>query len=107
MTAQPAPSRRGLAAAIIAAVALVVLAAAGLWYLFLRPSGPAPVSLGGAAVMAVLTGPWFAYKAIEHGSPLAYSQPNPEQWRQRGRPLAFWASRRPLLSASRRTTTTR
>lgn len=41
-------------------------------------------------VVAALTGPWFAYKAIEHGNPLAYSRPNPEQWRQRGRPAAFW-----------------
>ena len=31
-----------------------------------------------------------AYKAVEHGSPLAYSRPNPEQWRQHGRPAAFW-----------------
>lgn len=41
-------------------------------------------------VVAVLTGPWFAYKAAEHGNPLAYSRPNPEQWRERGRPAAFW-----------------
>ena len=41
-------------------------------------------------VVAVLTGPWFAYKAVEHGNPLAYSRPNPEQWRERGRPAAFW-----------------
>jgi Dolichyl-phosphate-mannose-protein mannosyltransferase len=60
------------------------------------------------AVVAVLTGPWFAYKAIEHGSPLAYSQPNPEQWRKRGRPLAFWSDpalhelfTRPYFSAFR------
>jgi 4-amino-4-deoxy-L-arabinose transferase-like glycosyltransferase len=60
------------------------------------------------AVMAVLAGPWFAYKAIEHGSPLAYSQPNPEQWRKHGRPLAFWADpalhdlfTRPYFSAFR------
>jgi hypothetical protein len=60
------------------------------------------------AVLAVLTGPWFAYKTIEHGSPLAYSQPNPEQWRKRGRPLAFWADpalhdlfTRPYFSAFR------
>ena len=43
-----------------------------------------------AGVVAVLTGPWFVYKAVEHGNPLAYSRPNPEQWRQRGRPAAFW-----------------
>jgi hypothetical protein len=41
-------------------------------------------------VVAALTGPWFAYKAVEHGNPLAYSQPNPEQWRRHGRPASFW-----------------
>jgi hypothetical protein len=41
-------------------------------------------------VVAALTGPWFAYKTVEHGNPLAYSRPNPEQWRERGRPAAFW-----------------
>jgi hypothetical protein len=43
-----------------------------------------------ACVTAVLTGPWFVVKAIDHGSPLAYSQPNPKQWLERGRPLEFW-----------------
>jgi hypothetical protein len=43
-----------------------------------------------ATVVAVLTGPWFVYKAVEHGNPLAYSRPNPEQWREHGRPAAFW-----------------
>ncbi len=41
-------------------------------------------------VVAILTGPWFVYKAARHGNPLAYSQPNPDQWRQRGRPAEFW-----------------
>ena len=31
---------------VVAAIVLVALAGAGLWYLFLRPAGPAPVSLG-------------------------------------------------------------
>ena len=46
MTApQPATSRRG---PLVAIAAIVILAAAGigLWYLFFRPAGPAPVSLG-------------------------------------------------------------
>jgi polyisoprenoid-binding protein YceI len=47
MTSQPTPSRRGPIAAI-AVVAVLIVAGAGLWYLFLRPSGPAPVSLGSA-----------------------------------------------------------
>jgi polyisoprenoid-binding protein YceI len=41
-------SRRGPLLAIAAAVVLVA-AALGLWYLFFRPSGPAPVSLGSTA----------------------------------------------------------
>lgn len=47
MTAQPTRSRRGPIAAI-AIVAVLIVAGAGLWYLFLRPAGPAPVSLGSA-----------------------------------------------------------
>jgi polyisoprenoid-binding protein YceI len=48
MTPQPPSSRRG---PVITIIAVVVLAAAitGVWYLFLRPAGPAPVSLGTAA----------------------------------------------------------
>src|SRR6187431_363592 len=38
-------SRRGPLLAIVVLVA-VVAGAAGLWYLFFRPAGPAPVSLG-------------------------------------------------------------
>ena len=43
----PAPSRarRGPIVAVVALV-VVVAGAAGLWYLFFRPAGPAPVSLG-------------------------------------------------------------
>lgn len=49
MTVTKGRSRRGPAIllALVAVVALV--AAGGLWYLFFRPSGPAPVSLGSAA----------------------------------------------------------
>jgi MFS family permease len=58
---------------------------------FVRRDRQALVAAGVVAgVVAVLTGPWFAYKAVEHGNPLAYSRPNPEQWRERGRPAAFW-----------------
>ena len=46
MTApQPAASRRGPLLAI-AAIVILALAGIGLWYLFFRPAGPAPVSLG-------------------------------------------------------------
>jgi polyisoprenoid-binding protein YceI len=48
MTPQSPSSRRG---PVIAVIAIVVLAVAigGAWYLFFRPAGPAPVSLGSAA----------------------------------------------------------
>jgi polyisoprenoid-binding protein YceI len=44
-TQRPASSRKPVIAAA-AIIAVLVLAAGGVWYLFLRPSGPAPVSLG-------------------------------------------------------------
>jgi hypothetical protein len=34
--------------------------------------------------------PWLAAKSVAYGSPLAYSRPVPEQWRQHGRPAEFW-----------------
>jgi polyisoprenoid-binding protein YceI len=46
MTAHRATSRRGPILGL-AGIAVLAVAAAGLWYLFFRPSGPAPVSLGG------------------------------------------------------------
>jgi polyisoprenoid-binding protein YceI len=48
MTSTPGPTRRAPILAVVAMVALAI-AGAGLWYLFLRPAGPAPVSLGSAA----------------------------------------------------------
>jgi polyisoprenoid-binding protein YceI len=48
------PSRRGPLVAIIVLVA-VVAGAAGLWYLFFRPAGPAPVSLGTTPPIAAAT----------------------------------------------------
>lgn len=47
MTVQRPPSRRGPILAIVA-LAIIAIAAGGVWYLFLRPGGPAPVSLGTA-----------------------------------------------------------
>src|SRR5690606_15093564 len=48
MTHAPTSSRRGPLLAV-AAIVVLATAGAGLWYLFLRPAGPAPVSLGSAA----------------------------------------------------------
>jgi polyisoprenoid-binding protein YceI len=53
MTApQPAAGRRGPLLAI-AAIVILALAGIGLWYLFFRPAGPAPVSLGSTTPTAV------------------------------------------------------
>jgi polyisoprenoid-binding protein YceI len=51
MTMQPAASRRGPLLAVLAVLGLAVVIA-GAWYLFFRPAGPAPVSLGSAAPTA-------------------------------------------------------
>jgi polyisoprenoid-binding protein YceI len=56
MTA-PQPSSRRMPLLAIAALAVLVAAAAGLWYLFFRPAGPAPVSLGTLPPIAASTGP--------------------------------------------------
>ncbi len=48
MITQPASSRRGPVLAVIAIILLAV-AIGGAWYLFFRPAGPAPVSLGSGA----------------------------------------------------------
>ncbi len=45
MSFQSRASRRGVRLAAVALVAVMVVAAAGLWYLLLRPAGPPPVSL--------------------------------------------------------------
>lgn len=47
-------------------------------------------AVGLAVVAALLVVPWLGIKTAVHGSPLAYSQPDPSQWRQRGRPASFW-----------------
>lgn len=47
-------------------------------------------ALGLVVAASALVVPWLAVKTAVHGSPLAYSQPNPEQWRQEGRPREFW-----------------
>jgi 4-amino-4-deoxy-L-arabinose transferase-like glycosyltransferase len=41
-------------------------------------------------VSAAFVLPWLAVKTVTYGSPFAYSRPDPEQWRQRGRPASFW-----------------
>jgi polyisoprenoid-binding protein YceI len=50
-TQRPTSSRKPVIAGVVLAVVALV-AAGGLWYLFLRPSGPAPVALGTPAPAA-------------------------------------------------------
>ena len=52
MAAAPTRSRLGPIVAIVLVVVLLV-AGAGIWYLFFRPAGPAPVALGGPAPAGV------------------------------------------------------
>ena len=54
MSAQRSASLRGPILALIAIV-VIVGTFAGLWYLFLRPAGPAPVSLGDAPTPSAST----------------------------------------------------
>ena len=42
-------------------------------------------------VAGVVVAPWLVYKAVRYDSPLAYSQPNAEQWHG-SRPLAFYTA---------------
>jgi polyisoprenoid-binding protein YceI len=46
MTSQPRIGRRPVLALLAVAAVVAIAAAAGIWYLFFRPAGPAPVSLG-------------------------------------------------------------
>ena len=70
MTApQPATSRRGPLLAI-AAIVILAVAGIGLWYLFFRPAGPAPVSLGSATPTEVASA-----TAVAEASPDPSSEP--------------------------------
>ena len=44
-SSQPTRHRGAIAVVGVVVLALVIAGAAGLWYLFFRPAGPAPVSL--------------------------------------------------------------
>lgn len=74
--------------------ALTVLAAAvlglALYWLLRRDRATVATLVALVAVVALFVTPWLAYQTAAHGSPLAYSRPNPEQWRQHGRPWSFW-----------------
>lgn len=77
---------RTWALAALAAI-LTALALEAFWRRS-RAAAVAGAALGATA--AVLVVPWFAYKAVEHGNPLAYSQPIASQWREHGRPGSFY-----------------
>jgi polyisoprenoid-binding protein YceI len=68
MTAKPTSSRRGPILAIVL-IAILAVGVAGLWYLFFRPAGPAPVSLGSAA--ATTPAPTRAAGASDPGTTAA------------------------------------
>jgi polyisoprenoid-binding protein YceI len=70
MTANQPTRSRGPAIVVgVIFLALVIAAAAGLWYLFFRPAGPAPVSLASLPpVAAALTDPTAAASADPAGA---------------------------------------
>jgi 4-amino-4-deoxy-L-arabinose transferase-like glycosyltransferase len=83
---------RTWALAALAAV-LLGLALHRLW----RRDAASLRALGGVAVAAAaLVVPWLVVKAAMYGSPLAYSRPVAEQWRQHGRPASFWLDLSPV-----------
>jgi polyisoprenoid-binding protein YceI len=76
MTApEPSTSRRGPLLAIAAIVVLAV-AALGLWYLFLRPAGPAPVSLGSATPTEVVSATPLGEASSEPSTEPASAEPS-------------------------------
>jgi hypothetical protein len=76
----------GLAAAAGLLLALV------LHRLLTRERAALAAAAAFAVAVALLTGPWLAYKTAVHGSPLAYSKPVPAEWTLEGRPAAFYVS---------------
>jgi hypothetical protein len=73
----------------LAALAAVLAALALEWAW--RRDREALRALAGAGLAAgLLVVPWLGVKAATYGSPLAYSRPVAEQWRQHGRPASFW-----------------
>ncbi len=74
-----------------ALAALLALVVGALWVaLAERSTAARRFAIGLVAAAALVVVPWLAVKTVVYGSPLAYSQPDPSQWRQRGRPASFW-----------------
>ncbi len=79
----------------LAALAAVLLGLALHW-LWRREAAGVRALAGVAIAALVLIAPWLVVKAATYGSPLAYSRPVAEQWRQHGRPASFWLDLSPL-----------
>ena len=73
----------------LAALAAVLLGLMLHW-LWRRDRNGVRALAGVAVASALLVVPWLVVKAATYGSPLAYSRPVAEQWRQHGRPASFW-----------------
>ncbi len=68
-TARPTRTRGAIVVIGVIVLAVAIAAAAGLWYLFFRPAGPAPVSLGSVpAVTASPSAPGSSSVAIANPS---------------------------------------
>jgi polyisoprenoid-binding protein YceI len=76
MTApQPATSKRGPLLAI-AAIVILAVAGIGLWYLFFRPAGPAPVSLGSTTPTELASATAVAEASTDPSSDPASADPS-------------------------------
>ena len=73
----------------LAAVAAVLLGLA-LDLLWRRDRATLRTLVAVTAATSAFVVPWLVVKAETYGSPLAYSRPVAEQWRQHGRPASFW-----------------
>jgi polyisoprenoid-binding protein YceI len=62
---------------VIAAIVVLVAAGAGLWYLFLRPAGPAPVSLGSSPAASLAAESAVAEASTDASSAPASADPSP------------------------------
>jgi polyisoprenoid-binding protein YceI len=78
MTSTQSSSRRGPLLAIVGLV-VVVAAAAGLWYVFLRPSGPAPVALGSTPPVVESPEATASPDAGPDGSPAESAEPGTDE----------------------------
>jgi hypothetical protein len=76
------------------AEAIAVVAVVAVWWVRTRDGAIVRFLAAFAAAFLVLSVPWYARQTIKYGTPFAFSKPDPSQWKQSGRPLAFYTALR-------------